>query len=390
MRTLLIVTSILCIALAAGVWRRERARKQADLVQRLEAAGATVKYDYDYIIDENGRRLSDSWGRPKSPQPEWALKLFGRDFFHTARYLRTPQRAIKRRSGKNMFEREGGLDPNLLHEALADGHGWWGICIGSQTLLPEDLDLICDHRELDDLSFLGVKLPDRDLKPLANLKQLEKLTFYETSLADCDLSPIGTLHQLQELDFTACDLKKSQLKPIGSCVNLTRLTVGDVTGKGDYGWLNGFEQLAHLGIWNSEFDDSDVASLKHLKRLKHLMIAGSQVTGTDIDESCVPQNLNQLHVMSSPLKSIRWIEGLPVLEYINLDHCRLRPETLGEIEWPPEMKGIALRGIVVDDHGFERFLKLQKLESLALTDKLVDQGTLERFQELRPNCRLEQ
>jgi hypothetical protein len=388
MRTLLIVTSILCIALAAGVWRRERARKQADLVRRLQSAGATVEYDYAYITDENCRRLADSWSTPKSPQPEWALELFGRDFFHTVRYLKTPQLGSLE-SGK-MLEREGGLDLKLLHEALANGPAWWGISIGSQTLSPQDWAAIGEHQELDELSLLGVKLSGRDLGPLAKLKQLKRIEFYEVSLADCDLTPIGSLHQLEELDFSYCDLKKSQLKPIASCANLTWLSLSNLTGDGDYDWLSGFEQLVDLGIWNSEFDDKDFASLKRLKRLDKLLIVDSQVTGTNIDVSCVPQSLSRLHVMSSPLRSIRWIEGLSALNFINLDHCPLRPEALSEIEWPAELQAISVRGIVVDDHVFERLLKLQKLQALSLTDKLVDQGTLDRFQQLRPGCQVGQ
>src|SRR5690349_15422646 len=59
LRTLLVATLVFSLPLAGFVWRRERARQQADLVRRLEAAGAKVGYDYFYTLDAEGRRVEN-------------------------------------------------------------------------------------------------------------------------------------------------------------------------------------------------------------------------------------------------------------------------------------------------------------------------------------------
>jgi hypothetical protein len=67
-RTLLLLTTLLCIGLAIWTYR---ARKQQRLVASLQAVGARVSYDYVFV----------SRGA-KSGEPRWLSRILGQDYFH--------------------------------------------------------------------------------------------------------------------------------------------------------------------------------------------------------------------------------------------------------------------------------------------------------------------
>jgi hypothetical protein len=376
LRTLLFLTLLLSVALAAFTWRLNRARHQADLVRRLTAGGAWVQYDYDFVIEKDGRR--EIRVKQMSPYPMPLQKLFGVDFLHTARLLQTPIELPER------FDR---FDRALFHEALSSGPPWWELDICSQTIRTDDLDQISRQPQLENLGFDRVVLAEKNLKSLAELQQLKDLSFRLTDLSDCDLSPISQQSELRLLIFSQCKITNAQLHQIKNLTKLNYLRIAEVvSGGAESSWLREFSNLEVLWLMNSEFGDSDFAHLHAMDTLKNLSINVSNVTGRDIDNDRLPQSLELLDLSNSPLESGAFIAHLPNLQICLLNNTRLTTDALAEIKWPAKLETLLLQGHSIDSRVLDNLRKLPALKSLHLSKGLVETTDVTFFEAQAPGC----
>jgi uncharacterized protein YjbI with pentapeptide repeats len=375
LRTLLLLTLLLSVALAAFTWRLNRARHQADLVRRLTAGGAWVQYDYDFVIGKDGRRetLVSSYVSP-------LRRFFGNDFLHTARRLQTPLELPER------FDR---FDRALFHEALSSGPPWWALDICSQTIHTDDLDRISRQSQLENLNFDRVVFGQKNLEPLAELKQLKGLGFRLTDLSDCDLSPISHQSELRSLAFTQCKTTNAQLHQIKNLTKLNRLQIEEVViGDADRSWLREFPNLEGLWLLNSDFCDSDFAYLYAMDKLNNLRINVSNVYGRDIDNDRLPGSLTFLDLSDSPLESGAFIGHLPNLQICVLNNTRLTADALAEIEWPAKLEILLLLGHAVDSRVLDNLRRLPALQTLHLSKGLVETTDLTFFEAQTPQCKV--
>jgi len=81
LRFLLVGVTLVCIDLNIVA---ERARRQRELLRRLEEVGAAVLFDYQRLGDSGD---SDFNPRAGPPAPEWLRRLLGEEFFRTVVYI---------------------------------------------------------------------------------------------------------------------------------------------------------------------------------------------------------------------------------------------------------------------------------------------------------------
>lgn len=377
LRTLLVGIAVLGLLLAPFTWRVHRARAQADLVKRLEAAGVMVYYDFE--IETEGSRYVlpsvSSGGNIPFDRGAW------KDFFCTSRGLQTPM-------GPDLQPAENrARAAALFDEALSDGPAWWELRVFEIALPTERLTLITRQNELIELEFRNVDFPNRDLSSLEKLQNLRRLEFQGVKLEECRLPNFASLPRLRSLIL--CDATAAQLEQVTPAAQINDLwVVGLKEGVDDCRWLQTFPDLMTLLLFDADsFSDADFQYLETMEHLEWLKIDSQRLTGEKIDGSRLP-NIGELDLAESSLVSGKWLAEMRMLRVLDLSNTKLSQDALAEIDWPASLETIDLQGLTVDERTFEKLARMDQLRVISLSPKLVEPWLIERFEELKPNCRV--
>jgi hypothetical protein len=366
-RTLLIVTLLVGLCLAAYVRVRQSAQRQAALVRRLEKAGAVIEYDFEY--DRDWRE------EPVSPYPTWLVDWLGKDAVHHPRSLAMP-------TGMNMQLNR--FDDQLFREALTAGPQWWSLVLNSKRMSPQDLEIIAQQSELRRLRFFNVTWVKPDLRPLTRMQKLNFLSFELATLAECNLRPIGDCKALETLYISG--VSSAQLAQIPHCEKVRRLLVSELISDGDdWRWLNSFSNLEELLMFEAEMGSNDVSHLAELSKLKSLMLH-IETSDPELKLRALPAGLERLEISGAPVKSFDWLTELPELRHLNLGGEKISAEDLRDATWPQSLQSLELLEINVDEVILRRLEALPSLATLRLTKSRVDPMEIAEFQKRRPDC----
>jgi|GEM_PF-5835877 len=373
---MLLLMLVLCLGLAAFVWKRDRRQRHEELIRQVGATGSFVTYDYEYDVADDGKHQLD---RGQSPYPEWLIDLLGIELLHSPRGLHARM---------NPSEPSDATDDRLLQNILTNGPQWWRLELSSRKLQSADLELLSHQQELGELRLRRVVLPDQDLRAIGQLSTLWSLRFEEAALQQCDLAALANLTNLQQLELVRCDLSNAQLASLPRLERLDWLEIDGVSrGDVDLEWLTKFPNLERLWLVDVELSDDDLVHLQGLSKLKLLRLSGTRFSGRLPAGARLPMSIEFVSVIDSPVEECAWISDLPNLTSISLGDHPLLDGELRDVQWPPKLEELWLVGQSVDAATLDKLAGLP-LRNLALSQDKVDPVLIKQFQAKCPDCRV--
>ncbi len=181
LRTLLLVTAVLCVPLAWIAVRMNQKRQERAIIAELEKLGREILYDWQ------GKRMGGVWQyymKPDSDEPTgptWLRWLLGDAFFSDVVYA--------------------DLSPRQRIPALYQG-AWRN-----------------DRSRKDAAPFLK----DDDLRLVATLSKLEELNLSNTDIGDIGLAHLPRLTHLRSLALVYTNITDDGLRHVKSLTSLKRL-----------------------------------------------------------------------------------------------------------------------------------------------------------------------
>ena len=168
-------------------------------------------------------------------------------------------------------------------------------------------------------------------------------------------------------------------------------------------WLKGLEQLEQLFIYQGNFSEKGLASIKDLglRNLKGITLMDIDVTNEvvghlaalpgivnlrfdseKINDEALPhleskRNLKSLHLLNSQISDIglKRLKGLVAVESLNFSNTAVGDDGLQHLKGIGALTGISLAGTKVTNAGMESLKSLRKLNALSLHDTDInDQG----------------
>ena len=286
LRTMLVLVTALCIALAAWVVPAERQRRA---VAAIEAAGGWVGY-----TDNRDPFAAEYDNPPETFLQSWLPRDYFDDVFHvdlsdtlTAGHDITEAERRHRQLVRylSVFKHVEALD--LSHCRIRDSgllqlQGMKRLRVLNLSDTPIT-DLGLSHlRELTALEQLNMgrtRITDAGLAHLQALTGLQALLLYENAVTDAGLMHLPVLKALEELDLAltqVTDAGLSQLRFLPRLRNLD-LALTSVTDAG-LTHLRGLANLSVLRLDGAEVSDDGLAQLQTLTGLDELYLEFTHVS----------------------------------------------------------------------------------------------------------------
>ncbi len=216
LRTLLLVTALLCVPLA---WVGVRLNDKRAAVAAIQRLGGTIQYNYGRIsqYDAEGRQITGQIGTGQPPGPAWLRGLLGDNYFASVvRVVLPPQRVVLR----SKYKRWMAIEPS----------------VNEMRTMPTPPHYLPD----------GAVIDDDGLKVVAKLTDLEALCLFWTEIGDAGLANLSPLTRLRYLDFQHTNVTDAGLEQ-----------------------LHTFTGLNHLVLFGTQVTEGGVAELqKHLPNCK--------------------------------------------------------------------------------------------------------------------------
>ena len=217
LRTLFVLTTMLCVWLG---WKVHRVQQQKEAVAWVEKIGGHA--DYDYQHHENGTSIDD----PRLPGPQWLVNYLGVDYFAPVEFVW------------------------IDHSNVAD---------------------FSPLVNLPNLKQLSVLRADKltDISPLSELTGLQWLQLQSTSVTD--LSPLAKLTKLKRLELDCWH--SDDIMPLTNLTQLETLSLFNCSAD-----LVALKNLTGLKTLYLRTDSTDLSALANLTNLKELMLEGDAIT----------------------------------------------------------------------------------------------------------------
>jgi hypothetical protein len=245
LKTLLLVTAMLCVPLAWIAVRMNQKRQERAIIAELEELGREILYDWQ------GKRMGGAWQyymKPDSDEPTgpiWLRRLLGDAFFSDVVYA----------------------DLSPRQRIPADYQGAWRNDRSRKDAAPflkdDDLRLVATLSKLEELNLSNTDIGDIGLAHLQRLTHLRSLALVYTNITDDGLSTIKEMHRLTKLELAGTNISDSGLAHLTSLSALRELDISDtsITDAG-LGHLTKLSGLTRLGMDDTEISREGAAELQ--------------------------------------------------------------------------------------------------------------------------------
>jgi hypothetical protein len=218
LRTLLILMTLLAVWMS---WISHRARQQKFAVEKIQALGGTVNYDYQKITGDV-YHFNDQ----ASPSgPEWLRKLFGDEYFQ-----------------------------NVV----------W-VTLSKTTVTDDDLAILKNLTDLKGLNLNETKITGSGLVHLTGLKNLQCLLLDKTLVEDCSLVHLRNLISLRYLSLNSTRITDAGMINLHKLTNLEDVLWLENTQITDEGLkhLNNLKKLKVLILFHTQVTEKGIKNLQN-------------------------------------------------------------------------------------------------------------------------------
>ncbi len=271
-----------------------------------------------------------------------------------------------------------------------------------------DLVYLKSLPKLDWLSLSGTSISDAAKPSLAGLKLLRKLLVDQTQIADagveelkammpaCDiagdppdpqrlavrwvLQRRGVVVVAGENGATTID-KLSQL-PRDDCevlaIDLSLL--GDRIGPEGLDLLAGCVDLIELNLQETDTDDRALGAVANLASLRRINLAKTNVSSAGLQHLSKLHGLESIDLSETRVTSLQHLDGLPNLQGLDLNYCRLDGKELGRLPMHTGLKSVALNYVRnLSDNALTALKTLTSLERLELAGTSISDTAMDQI-----------
>jgi hypothetical protein len=174
---------------------------------------------------------------------------------------------------------------------LGEARGTVNVPSGAGLYLIGSYDLV-NHADvlnklspdaIDCLSFgrIGAMIDlEPVIEPLSHLTGLQRLEFNTAELSDTVVVKLRTLVNLESLTLTICNINGTCFQKLDTLSKLKDLNLANnKLDPSTYSYISNYPNLENLILSHCGFADADIIPLLKLKRLKHLRLERSLITG---------------------------------------------------------------------------------------------------------------
>lgn len=341
LRSLLVGTLILCLALG---WHVDRVHRQRRAVAALKQAGARIEYSiskynhYDMglerahatdVIEIEDPRTVAEWLEWMAPRR--LRSVLGVDFFRHVDYV-------------DLFG-VNELAPVIGH--LTDLRGVRILKLGIGSALDDDLLAVGQLRDLTHLDASFSTITDAGLVFLAPLRKLEHLDLSDNAITGTGLVHLSNLRRLNFLDLGSNPIEDPGLAHLANlrCVKGLFLSRTKINGVGLH-HLAAMSDLKTLDLRSTQLTDGHSADLAALQRLEFLSINFTAVGDAGLQSLRRLSKLSSLDIGYTLItdKSVELLTSLAGLKWLDISGTAITDEGLRELGALP-----LLKNILVDD-----------------------------------------
>jgi hypothetical protein len=187
-----------------------------------------------------------------------------------------------------------------------------------------------------------------------------------------DLALLRDLGELEELSFNRLPLDDSDVAQLPPLKKLRRLSIDASTRAADnriedFSFLRGFPRLEELNVSFSKFSDDDAKYLTGATELRRLLLASTELG----DEG------------------LRHLESLTNIEALNLSNTNITDASLARMRSFPRLRFLILNATAISDDGLKRLQSVPRLTSLDLIHTPITDAGLENLKPIRSLKRVE-
>lgn len=204
----------LCIFLSI---ESQAARRQRQLLERVNAVGGSVKFDWEF--DSTGYEARDTLGPPR---PWWAPRLIDDSFFQKVVKINLCNTAIRNADLALILELA-----DLINKSLT------AVELARTSVTGDALYLLRRARHLRSLWLNETSIDDSSLVHLVPLRELTQLHLNQTSLTDGAVVHIGALRCLKIVNIYETQISEAGVRRLQR--SSPSLTIGTPQGGFDWG-----------------------------------------------------------------------------------------------------------------------------------------------------------
>jgi len=274
----------------------------------------------------------------------------------------------------------GFTDAGLKH--IAELQNLRYLCVGGSSdspLTDESLRYVGQLKNLDILYIGEAVFSDSGIKHIAKLTNLKSLILFNADqLTNKGLAELASLQSLTSIHLgRGAKISVSGLKSLNSLKKLKDLTIQNVKQDNSIMDISGLTALEDLSIglhrkykggtmvYESSFQDEDLACLANLTRLKKLHLAGAGISN----------------------EGIKHLSGLTNLGYLSIvGQCRITDVGLKHLANMQKLYRLRIHDGHFSDRALQYLENLPSLYWLELTsDNAFSKRAIRRFKEKNPN-----
>jgi hypothetical protein len=324
LRTLIVVTLLLSVALGYVGRIVFAPPKDATVVEKLYALGADIEYDYN------------------------AIKLNGIQ----------PTPRVRGSGGRRALL--GDYPETEISSVVWQAHG-----TGRMPYIMDDhVSLLLELPKLSRLKLGGPQLTDQGIALLASKTHIVDLTIEDTAMKSKGIESLQTMTSLKTLRLAGSTGNNEALFGLSKLNQLVEFelyyTQASAPGLSNLAFLN---RLEKLGLYGDGVDDVGLVGLQHLPLLKNVTLFRTAVTGPGLIHLRNANNLEELGLWGSSIKD----EGGPPLSQLQ------------------SLRTLTLRETQIGDAGAKLLSRLKNLRRLDLSfSKITDEALsgISRFESL--------
>jgi hypothetical protein len=363
LRTLLILVALCGVTFGYLGHLYRRVAHQRYIVAKIQEAGGTVKYNYQFGVEENAEEVYRS---VKSTHIEGARD--GRQKVSRKRIV----------AGQEVVEIETPPGPKWIRRLFGDDVFAYVASVDFLRFSkpPEEFNprLLLELPGLRDVIIVGSQVNCDWLKYIAQIPSLRVVVLIGDKSTnppvDC-LDHLESAKKLQALSISGDWVRDETVSCVHNLRNLTLLTVSrapNVTSA-IFAQLDSLTDLQELNIiHNSNIGDEGTESLSRLRNLRVLCLRQTSVSDATLAHVSVLKDLEQLELSSTNVSDdgMKHLASLSQLTNLDLTHTRVGDLGLEYISRLPRVRYLRLGSTNTTDAGLLALARTTSLEQLYL------------------------
>lgn len=331
-RTLLIITFIICLPLSWFGFEREKYRRQLHLYERL----GHYQFGYSYVVNPSVLDRIHNWLGNKLPGPLTSVSFELVSSDANDAYL---LRDFPNLSGVYFDKRQELTDAHL--RSMSGLGKMYSLSIPSSIITDRGADTLTRFTQLDNLHFASDQITDNTLKKISSLSGIKTLDLSGSQLTGDGILHLTKLHKLRSLTLKNVVLSDEAVAALGKMNSLEILILNDTSiSDAHLERLSVSQSLRELTISSDSISDLGAQRIIQLPKLEHLHIASSKVTNSGIAGLKYCSELRRLTLRCPNVTSdgLECLFHLPNLCHVRLTKVNLRESGLSNFSKIPELE----------------------------------------------------